>query len=131
MGIRFDRRLADHGYAYVAVSRVRRRLDVYLIGSVPTHRLAARPERGLGTSELSVLSLSDSEEPESEDPSTDKSDEGPSSGAYSDFAMDVESAEEPDDRSEDLDQEMGMDHHSEKDDDMGRRFIDDSSGLFT
>ena len=88
-------------------------------------------ERGLGTSELSVLSLSDSEEPESEDPSTDKSDEGPSSGAYSDFAMDVESAEEPDDRSEDLDQEMGMDHHSEKDDDMGRRFIDDSSGLFT
>ena len=34
VGVCFDRRLADHGYGYVAVSRARRRTDVYLIGSI-------------------------------------------------------------------------------------------------
>ena len=81
VGIRFDRKLADEGYAYVAASRAKRRADVYLVGTI--RRTDWRPvggdDRGQGCATLSAWSLSDSEGPESEEPSTDMSDPGPES----------------------------------------------------
>ena len=107
IGIRFDRKLADHGYAYVAVSRARRRVDVYLLGSVrrTDWRPVGEDDRGLGTSELTVLSMSDSEQPESEfeEPSTDM--EEPSSG---DFGRSEEDPEEMDIESDTEEEGMGM-----------------------
>lgn len=111
VGVRFDRRLADHGYGYVAVSRARRRADVYLIGNV--RRTDWRPvggdDRGLGTSELSVLSLSDDEEPESEEPSEDSPDAEPSSDAFGEFTSASESDEPPEMPTEDVDEDMDVD----------------------
>ena len=72
--LRFDRRLADRGYAYVGCSRARRREDVYHMGSI--RRTDWRPVGGNTDEEqgeVSALSrASDSEgdrssEPDSED----------------------------------------------------------------
>lgn len=131
VGVRFDRRLADHGYAYVAVSRARRRADVYLIGSIrrTDWRPVGEDDRGRGTSELSVLSLADSEEPESEEPSTD-TDQEPGSDAFGDFDMDGESDEQPEQQSEDMGHEMDLDEASEDLDCRDCQHIEDVSGLF-
>ena len=89
-------------------------------------------DRGLGTSELSVLSLLDSEEPESEDPGSDMSDKEPSSGAYDDFNMDSEDEADQDNHSEDVGQEqMDVEEHWEDADGGDCQHIEDVSGLFS
>ena len=86
-------------------------------------------DRGLGTSELPALSLSDSEEPESEEPSTD-SDQEPSSDAFGDVNMDCQSDEEPEQGSEGMGQEMDVDEESQDLDCRDCQHIEDVSGLF-
>ena len=77
VGIFFDRKLADAGYGYVAVSRARLREEVFHIG--PLRRTDWRPvggdDRGLNQERLSVDSVSDEEGPESEGMAVDSSDE--------------------------------------------------------
>ena len=91
VGIRFDRKVADEGYAYVAASRAKTRADVYLVGSV--RRTDWRPvggdDRGQGCATLSACSMSDSEGPESEEPSTEMSSDDPASEEEPSMAMDA------------------------------------------
>ena len=123
VGSRFDRRLADEGYTYLAVSRARHRVDVFLVGSI--RRTDWRPvggdERGAEHQQgsLSVMSLSDSEEPESEDPESedrsmnDLSQEAPESEEMNQEETSEESGFEspvsPEDRSEEAENDGGED----------------------
>jgi len=139
IGIRFDRKLADNGYAYVAVSRARRRVDVYHIGSIrrTDWRPVGEDDRGLGTSELTIRSMSDSEQPESEEP-TSRSDPSMSQSPESedepeDMDMDETSQGDPEDMDRDeSDQEEASRSESEVDACHGSPIVAaDTAGLFT
>lgn len=139
IGIRFDRKLADHGYAYVAVSRARRRVDVYHIGSIrrTDWRPVGEDDRGLGTSELTIRSMSDSEQPESEEP-TSRSDPSMSQSPESedepeDMDMGETSQGDPEDMDRDeSDQEEASRSESEVDACHGCPIVAaDTAGLFT
>ena len=87
IGLRFDRRLSDRGYAYVGVSRAKKRRDVFLLGSI--RRTDWRPVGGDSDpneqNELSALSESSGTD---RDSSSSTSDQEPGSS-------DFESNEEP------------------------------------
>ena len=104
VGLWFDRKLPDRGYAYVGLSRAKRRADVFLMGNI--RRTDWRPVGGEGRpgeqTELSALSEStnstdvssfgstDGRSPSSDDVSVDGTPETESSG---DPSFDCESSE--------------------------------------
>ena len=69
VGLYFDRKRADRGYGYVGASRAKRRADVFLLGRVRrTDWLPVGVDARGGEQEYpSVLSETDSEEPDSSD----------------------------------------------------------------
>ena len=70
VGLWFDRRLADRGYAYVGVSRAKRRNDVFILGRV--RRTDWRPVGGNPEQEQEHLSaISESSNEEEDGPSSD------------------------------------------------------------
>ena len=62
VGIWFDRRLPDRGYAYVGLSRAKRQVDVYHIGKIRRTDWRAVGGHDNEQGELSVLSESSSDE---------------------------------------------------------------------
>ena len=104
VGLWFDRKLPDRGYAYVGLSRAKRRADVFLMGKI--RRTDWRPVGGEGRpgeqTDLSALSEStnstdvssfgstDGRSPSSDDVSVDDTPEAESSG---DPSFDCESSE--------------------------------------
>ena len=62
VGVWFDRRLPDRGYAYVGLSRAKRQVDVYHMGKIRRTDWRAVGSHDNEQSELSVLSESSSDE---------------------------------------------------------------------
>ena len=81
VGLWFDRRLSDRGYAYVGVSRAKRRADVFLMGRI--RRSDWRAVKGEGSDEQNEVSgLSESthsSEPDEPDTSSDEESPQPDS----------------------------------------------------
>ena len=82
VGLRFDRRLPDRGYAYVGVSRAKVRSSVFHVGKIrQTDWLPVGDAKDDEHTLLSFLSESiDNEEEESSEPETDSPE--PSSGDF-------------------------------------------------
>ena len=96
VGLWFDRKLPDRGYAYVGLSRAKRRADVFLMGKI--RRTDWRPVGGEGrpgeqtelSGDVSSFGSTDDRSPSSDDISGDGTPETDSSGEPS---FDCESSE--------------------------------------